>query len=33
MEILDDKEDMKIMVKFYDFDYNIKLEDSLFVLE
>lgn len=33
MEILDDKEDIKITVRFYDFDYNSKLEESLFQLE
>lgn len=33
MEIMDDKEDIKIKVRFYDFDYNIKLKDSLFQIE
>lgn len=33
MEIMDDKDDVKITVRFYDFKYNVKLEDSLFKLE
>lgn len=33
MEIMDDKDNVKITVRFYDFDYNAKLEDSLFQLE
>lgn len=33
LEILDEKEDIKVTVRFYDFDYNSKLEDSLFRLE
>jgi outer membrane lipoprotein-sorting protein len=33
MEILDDKEDIKITVKFYDFEFNSELEEDLFQLE
>lgn len=33
MEILDNKEDIKIKVKYYDFEYNIKLPDELFELK
>jgi outer membrane lipoprotein-sorting protein len=33
MEILDDRSDIKITVRYYDFEYNCKLEDSLFQLQ
>ncbi len=33
MEILDDKSDIKITVRYYDFEYNSELGDSLFQLE
>lgn len=33
MEILDDKEDIRVTVRYYDFEYNSELKDSLFQLE
>lgn len=33
MEILDDNSDIKITVRYYDFEYNCELEDSLFQLK
>lgn len=33
MEILDNKEDIKITIKYYDFEYNSKLPDELFQLK